>query len=66
MGLKGKVRVNKAGCLDACAHGPAMVVYPDDVWYSPKTKEDMEEIIKEHVQNNRTANRLVIEFKKKN
>ncbi len=24
-GLKGKVRVNKAGCLDACAHGPTMV-----------------------------------------
>ncbi|MDP7556798.1 MAG: (2Fe-2S) ferredoxin domain-containing protein [Nitrospinaceae bacterium] len=66
MGLKGKVRVNKAGCLDACAHGPAMVVYPGNVWYSPKTKEDMEEIIKEHVQNNRIANRLVIEFKKKN
>ena len=22
LGLKGKVRVNKAGCLDACAQGP--------------------------------------------
>ncbi|HJL72902.1 MAG TPA: (2Fe-2S) ferredoxin domain-containing protein [Nitrospinaceae bacterium] len=65
MGLKGKVRVNKAGCLDACAHGPAMVVYPDDVWYSPQTKEDMEEIITEHVRDNRVARRLAIEFKKK-
>jgi len=63
-GLKGKVRVNKAGCLDACQFGPTLVIYPDDVWYSPKTKEDMEEILTEHVQNNRIVERLVIQFKK--
>lgn len=63
-GLKGKVRVNKAGCLDACQFGPALVVYPDDVWYSPQTKEDMEEILTEHVQNDRIVERLVIKFKK--
>lgn len=65
MGLKGKVRVNKAGCLDACNYGPAVVVYPDDVWYQPRTKEDVEEILTEHVQNNRIVERLVIQFKKK-
>lgn len=65
MGLKGKVRVNKAGCLDACEYGPSMVVYPDGVWYSPKTKEDMEDILKEYVQNNRIVERLVIPYKKK-
>ena len=62
-GLKGKVRVNKAGCLDACQYGPAMVVYPDDVWYSPKNREDMEAILIEHVQNNRPVERLRIQFK---
>ncbi|MGH8831281.1 MAG: (2Fe-2S) ferredoxin domain-containing protein, partial [Polaromonas sp.] len=30
----GKVRVNKAGCLDRCAGGPVAVVYPEAVWYS--------------------------------
>ncbi|MFQ5451115.1 MAG: ferredoxin [Nitrospinaceae bacterium] len=64
MGLKGKVRVNKAGCLDACQYGPSMVIYPDGVWYSPKTKEDMEEILHEHLQNNCVVDRLVIRFKK--
>ena len=63
LGLKGKVRVNKAGCLDACAHGPTMVVYPDDIWYSPKTKEDIEEIITSHIQKNIITDRLVIKFK---
>ena len=65
LGLKGKVRVNKAGCLDACAQGPSMVVYPDDVWYAPRTREDMEEILQEHIQNNRPVERLFIPFKKK-
>ena len=65
LGLKGKVRVNKAGCLDACAQGPSMVVYPDNVWYAPKTKEDMEIIITEHIQNNRPVNYLILPFKPK-
>ena len=30
----GKVRVNKAGCLDRCAGGPVAVVYPEAVWYT--------------------------------
>ncbi len=30
----GKVRVNKAGCLDRCAGGPVAVVYPEGVWYT--------------------------------
>ncbi len=65
-GMKGKVRVNKAGCLDACAQGPTMVVYPDDVWYSPKTTQDLEEIFTEHIQNDRPVDRLRISFKPKN
>jgi (2Fe-2S) ferredoxin len=65
LGLKGIVRVNKAGCLDACKYGPSMVVYPDETWYAPRTTEDMEEILQEHVQNNRIVDRLVIQFEKK-
>lgn len=64
MGLKTSVRVNKAGCLDACAYGPALVVYPDDVWYSPRNKDDIEEILTQHIQNNRIVHRLLIQFKK--
>ncbi len=64
-GLKGKVRVNKAGCLDACQYGPTLVIYPDDVWYSPQTQEDMDEILTEHIENNRIVERLLIRFNKK-
>ena len=64
LGLKGEIRVNKAGCLDACAYGPAMVIYPDDTWYSPKTKNDIEIILEKNIQSDKRAEGLVIDFKK--
>ena len=65
LGLKGEIRVNKAGCLDACAYGPAMVIYPDDTWYSPKTKNDIEIILEKNIQRDKRAEELVIDFRKK-
>ena len=56
----GKVRVNKAGCLDRCDEGPVMVVYPEAVWYTYVDKEDVEEIIQEHLVHGRVVERLKI------
>lgn len=36
------VRVNGAGCLDACERGVAMVVYPEGTWYGGVTAGDVE------------------------
>lgn len=62
LGLKGrgKVRINKAGCLDRCDEGPVMVVYPDNVWYTFIDKADVDEIITEHLQHGRVVERLKI------
>ena len=57
---KGKVRVNKAGCLDRCDEGPVLVVYPDNVWYTFIDKSDIDEIITEHLQHGRIVERLKI------
>ena len=45
------IRVNKAGCMDRCEAGPIVVVYPEGVWYSPKTIEDIDLIIESHINN---------------
>jgi (2Fe-2S) ferredoxin len=60
LGLKGrgKVRINKAGCLDRCDEGPVLVVYPDNVWYTYLDKEDIDEIIDEHIVHGRVVARL--------
>ena len=57
---EGKVRINLAGCLDRCAEGPVMVVYPDNVWYTYIDKNDIDEIISEHIQHGRVVERLKI------
>ena len=58
---KGKVRINKAGCLDRCDEGPVLVVYPDEVWYTYVDKEDIDEIIDEHLIGGRVVKRLKLE-----
>ena len=60
LGLKGrgKVRINKAGCLDRCDDGPVLVVYPDNVWYTYVDQDDIDEIIDEHLVHGRIVARL--------
>jgi (2Fe-2S) ferredoxin len=57
---KGKVRVNKAGCLDRCDEGPVIVVYPEEVWYTYVDKADIDEIVEEHLTHGRIVERLRI------
>ncbi len=60
MSGRGKVRINQAGCLDRCEEGPVMVVYPEEVWYTYVDKDDIDEIIEEHLVNGRVVERLRI------
>ena len=55
----GKVRVNKAGCLDRCAAGPVAVVYPEGVWYSYMDHHDIDEIVESHLLGGRVVERLL-------
>jgi (2Fe-2S) ferredoxin len=59
LGLK-NVRINNSGCLDRCEQGPVMVIYPEGVWYTYKTKEDVDEILTTHLKHNGRVSRLVI------
>ncbi len=62
LGLKGpgKVRINKAGCLDRCDSGPVLVIYPEGVWYSYVDREDIDEIIDTHLVGGKVVERLKI------
>lgn len=57
---QGRVRINKAGCLDRCEEGPVLVVYPDDVWYTYVDQSDVDEIIDRHVLKGEIVERLRI------
>ncbi len=65
MGLD-DARVNNAGCLDRCELGPCFVIYPDGIWYSPKSESDIDEILVSHVQNGAPVARLMLPAGKAN
>jgi (2Fe-2S) ferredoxin len=60
-GLKRIVRANKAGCLDQCARGPVVVVYPEGTWYGGVSPRDVDEIVQQHLLGGRPVARLLIE-----
>jgi (2Fe-2S) ferredoxin len=59
-GLKGRMRANAAGCLDQCARGPSVVVYPEQVWYTVPTPADAIEIIESHLIGGKPVERLLM------
>jgi (2Fe-2S) ferredoxin len=60
IGLKGVVRANQAGCLDQCATGVTVVVYPEQVWYGHVTAADVPELIERHVVRGEFVERLML------
>ena len=57
----GEVRVNTAGCLNRCEFGPVIVIYPDETWYTFIDKDDIDEIIEEHLVKGNKVERLLID-----
>lgn len=45
----GKVRVSPSGCLGRCRLGPCLVIYPEGVWYSYTSTDDLDTIIQTHL-----------------
>lgn len=60
-GIKGAMRANAAGCLDQCAQGCTVVVYPEAVWYGKITLADVEEIVDKHLIGDQPVERLRID-----
>lgn len=59
-GLSAEIRAQKAGCLDVCAFGPGLVVYPEGVFYGNVQLSDVEEIVESHLVGDKAVERLVI------
>ena len=57
--LENEIKVVRTGCFGLCALGPIMIVYPEGVFYSMVTPEDIPEIVEEHFLKGRVVKRLV-------
>ena len=56
-----KLRAQKAGCLDICDFGQTVVIYPEGIFYVGVELSDVDEIINEHIINDRVVERLKLE-----
>jgi (2Fe-2S) ferredoxin len=61
-GLQLEIRAQKTGCLDACNFGPSVVVYPEGIYYGNVLLSDVNEIVEEHLLQNRPVERLVLQY----
>ncbi len=59
-GLTHEVRANNAGCLDQCAAGVTVVVYPEQVWYGHVTVADIPELVDRHLVGGEVVERLML------
>ncbi len=55
----GAVQCSHCGSVGFCAIGPAVLVYPDGIWYAHVTPEDVPEIIASHLKGGVPVERLV-------
>ena len=60
--LNTEIRAQRAGCFDVCNFGPAVVVYPEGIFYGNVHTEDVQEIFNEHLINDRPVERLKLKF----
>ena len=50
MGLDGKVRVSRAGCVDVCSQGPNVLLMPESVWFKKVQISDVDEIVAKAIE----------------
>jgi (2Fe-2S) ferredoxin len=59
-GINKLCRANNSGCLDQCATGVTVVVYPEQVWYGHVTVEDVPELVERHILRGEFVERLML------
>ena len=56
---QGEIQCSHCGSVGFCAIGPAVLVYPDGIWYAHVTPDDVPEIIERHLKGGVPVERLV-------
>jgi (2Fe-2S) ferredoxin len=61
-GLVEDVRLTICTCLDLCAGGPNMVVYPDGTWYSALSPRKVKRVVEEHLVGGSPVEDLALDW----
>ncbi|RCX14907.1 NAD(P)-dependent iron-only hydrogenase diaphorase component flavoprotein [Fontibacillus phaseoli] len=60
-GIEDQIDIVRTGCFGLCELGPVVIVYPEEVFYSRVTVEDVAEIVEDHLLKGQIVERLVYE-----
>ncbi|HMS17285.1 MAG TPA: (2Fe-2S) ferredoxin domain-containing protein [Planctomycetota bacterium] len=55
-----RFRINQAGCLNFCEHGPVVALYPENIWYRVKSRQDVKQIVDRHLHQGQPVPELQI------
>lgn len=58
-GLWGRFALTSTGCIGACDLGPTVLVYPDGVLYIKVSRDDVADIVEEHLLGGEPVERLL-------
>ncbi len=56
----GTVLLSDCGSVGFCSIGPAVLVYPENVWYAQVQPEEVAEIVEQHIENGNAVKRLAL------
>jgi (2Fe-2S) ferredoxin len=57
--MEGTVIVTTCGSVGLCTIGPAVLIYPEGIWYYGVTADDVEEIVDAHLIGGQPVERLL-------
>lgn len=57
--MSGSVIVTSCGSVGLCSVGPAVLIYPDAVWYYGVKPADVDEIVERHLVQGQVVSRLL-------
>ncbi len=57
---RGEIVLTDCGSVGFCSIGPAVLVYPEGVWYAQVGASDVSEIIETHLENGKVVERLAL------
>ncbi|WP_414859348.1 NADH-quinone oxidoreductase subunit NuoF [Paenibacillus haidiansis] len=60
-GIEEQIDIVRTGCFGLCELGPVVIIYPEEVFYSRVTLEDVAEIVEDHLLKGQIVERLVYE-----
>jgi len=53
--IENEIAITQSSCFGLCEKGSIVGLFPDEVFYQCKTKEELKLVVEQHIKNNQTV-----------